>query len=121
MSEDETHPGVMTNEVQEAFIQHIEQGSSTIKLLAVITVVVTGFLTLSYASQLILLPYVLHITSQTVNLLDPGLMATEVVLLAIVLLWLYVGVRDLIFVSRLSKQIEEIRKLQRQIEDRISA
>jgi len=70
---------------------------------------------LLYFLQLVIFPYVLGITSQTVNLVDPGLMGLEVVSLAIALLWLYAGLRDLVFQGRMAKQIKEIRSLQAQV------
>jgi hypothetical protein len=120
VSEDR-HPGVMAHEAQEAFMQHLERGSSRIKLLSIITIIITIFLAAAYVSQLVLLPYVFHIRTQTVNLLDPGLVISELVLLTIVLIWLSVAVRELIFVTRLSNQIREIRSLQAQIEKKISS
>ncbi len=108
MAEDKD-PFVSGIEAHEEFLQHIERGEKVIKTLALMTIFVAAFLSASYVSQLVLLPFVLGVKTQTVDLVDPGLMATEVVVLALTLAWLYVGVRDYLFVRRLARQVKEIR------------
>ena len=112
MSEDKD-ASVSIIELQEEFIQHIESGGRKIRLLALIAIFAGGYFALNYFIQLIVLPYGLGIRSETVNLVDPVLVATGAISLAISLLWFYAGLRDLVFERRLAKRIEEVRKLQR--------
>ena len=107
MSSEEKNPQVLVLETHEEFIQHIENGAGKIKALSVITMVVAAVLALAYVLQLAL-PFT-GTTTQTVNLADPMLMTLEVGILILTLLWLYVGLRDYFFVTRLSGQIREIR------------
>ena len=106
-------------ETHEEFIQHIESGSAMMRTLSAVTILVSAVLFASYVSQL-LLPYFAGVTVQTVNLTDPILQGTEVALSVLVLLWLYVGIRDFLFTRRMSKAIGEIRALERDIEKRIA-
>ena len=114
MSEDKD-ASVSIIELQEEFIQHIESGGRKIRLLALIAIFAGGYFALNYFIQLIVLPYGLGIRSETVNLVDPVLVATGAISLVISLLWFYAGLRDLIFERRLARRIEEVRKLQRQV------
>ena len=114
MSEDKD-PSVSIIELEEEFIQHMERGGRKIRLLALIAIVAGAYFALNYFLQLVVLPYGLGITSETVNLVDPSLVATGVVSLVISLLWFYAGVRDLVFGRRLAKQIKEVRDLQAQV------
>ncbi len=109
----------MVIEAHEEFIQHIERGSSKIRALSVITIVVSVTLAASYLYQL-LLPYLSSTKMVTVNLVDPILETTELVLVLLTLLWLYVGVRDFIFTRRMARAIKEVRVLEREIEKRIT-
>ena len=114
MSEDKD-PNVSIIELQEEFVQHIERGGRKITLLALIAAVSGAYFALNYFLQLVVLPYGLGITSQTVNLVDPVLVAVGTVSLVISLLWLYAGLRDLMFGRRLEKRIKELRELQAQV------
>jgi len=106
-------------EAHEEFIQHIEKGSSKIRTLSVTTLVVAVLLVASYLYQL-LLPYATGTTTVTVNLLDPTLQATEAIVLLIALAWLYVALRDYLFTTRLTHSIREIRRQERELEERIT-
>ena len=106
-------------EAHEEFIQHIEKGSSKIRTLSVTTLVVAVLLAASYLYQIVL-PYTTDTTTVTVNLLDPTLQLTEVVVLAIALAWLYVALRDYLFTTKLTRAIKEIRRQEREIEKRIT-
>jgi len=106
-------------ETHEDFIQHIESGSSMMRALSAITIAVSLVLLLAYISQL-LLPYVTGITTQSVNLVDPTLQMTEVVVSVLALLWLYVGIRDFLFTRRMGRAIREIRSLEKDIEKQIT-
>ena len=74
-----------------------------------------GYFALAYFLQLVVLPYALGITSQTVNLVDPSLMAAEAVSFTIALLWFFAGLRDLVFARKLSSRVKEIRALQAEL------
>src|SRR5271157_2896026 len=106
-------------EAHEEFIQHIEGGSSMMRSISAITIVVSLILLLSYVSQL-LLPYLTGVTVQPVNLVDPTLQGTEVAVSVLALLWLYVGVRDFLFTRRMGRAIKEIRALETSMEKQVS-
>jgi hypothetical protein len=116
---DDRDPKVMAIEMHEEFIQHIERGGSKIKTLSWTTVIVALILVGSYIYQLAL-PYATGTTSVTVNLADPTLQATELGVMVLGLVWLYVGVRDLLFTSKMDRAIREVRALEKDIEKRIS-
>lgn len=105
-------PNVSMIELQEQFIQHMERGGRKIRTLALIATVAGAYFAVNYFLQLVVLPYGLGITTQSVDLVDPGLVALGALSLAVSLLWLYAGVRDLMFGRRLARQIREIRDLQ---------
>ena len=107
-------------ETHEEFIQHIEGGSSKMLTLSAITILVSMVLFFAYLSQL-LLPYVTGVTIQPVNLVDPTLQATEVAVSVLALLWLYVGIRDLLFTTRMRRAIKDIRALEKDLEKQIAA
>ena len=111
---DERDPNVSVIELQEDFLQHMERGGRKIRTLALIATVAGGYFAISYFLQLVILPFGLGITTQTVNLVEPGLMAIGAVSLAISLLWFAAGIRDILFQRRLARQISEIRALQAQ-------
>jgi len=115
---DEKSPRAMVLEAHEEFIQHIERGSSKIRTLSIITIAVAALLAISYLYQLSL-PY-FGIKTVAINLADPVLEAVQLVLVVLTLLWLYVGVRDYMFTSRMTKAIKEARELEREIEKRIT-
>ena len=117
MSE-EKDPSVSIIELQEEFVQHIERGGRKIMVLALIAVVSGAYFALNYFLQLVVLPYGLGITSQTVNLVDPPLVAVGAASLVISLLWLYAGLRDLMFGRRLARRIKELRELQAQVAEK---
>ena len=111
---DDQDQGVSMIELQEEFIQHLERGGRKITLLAAIATIAGGYFAVTYFIQLVVFPYVLGITTQTVNLVDPALISVGVLSLAISLMWFYAGVRDLLFGRRIAKRIREIRALQSQ-------
>jgi len=119
MSEDKD-PSVSIIELQEEFIQHMERGGRKIRLLALIAIIAGAYFALNYFFQLVVLPYGLGITSETVNLVDPALVALGAVGLVVSLLWFYAGVRDLVFERRLAKRIREVRELQSQVAQKYS-
>ncbi len=119
MSEEKS-PAVSVIEAHEEFIQHVETGSSKVRTLSAVTIVVAGILSLSYVYQL-LLPYATGTTSVTVSLTDPLLQVTQVALLALTSLWLYVATRDYFFSKRMARAIREARALEKEIEKRVTS
>lgn len=109
---EETDPNVSMIELQEEFLEHYERGGKKIRFLALIATLAGGYFTLAYFLQLVVLPFVLEIRSQTVNLVDPGLMILEAASLIIALLWFVAGIRDLIFANRVARRIRDIRARQ---------
>jgi len=114
MSEDKD-PGVSIIELQEEFIQHMERGGRKIRVLALIAIVAGAYFAINYFLQLVVLPYGLGIKSETVNLVDPSLVALGVVSLVVSLSWVLSGVRDLLFEQRLARRIKEVRELQARV------
>lgn len=76
--------------------------------------VVAVLLVILYIDQ-ILHPLLTETTTVQVNLTQPSLVATELVLIVLALVWLSVAIGDYAFTQRVSKQIEEIRKLEREV------
>jgi hypothetical protein len=107
-------------EAHEEFIQHIERGQRMVRILSVTTVVVAVILAASYFSQ-ILEPFVTGQRYVQVDLLNPGLLVLEVVILGLTCAWLYVGVVNYLFYTRVSRQIKAIRALESEMEKGIIA
>lgn len=114
MPEDED-VSVSVIELQEEFVEHVERGGRKILALSLVATVAGAYFAANYFLQLVVLPYGLGITSQTVNLVDPSLVAVGLASLAISLLWFYAGLRDLQFARRLAKQVKAIRDRQSQV------
>jgi len=115
----EKSPGVMIIETQEELIQHIEDGQARIRTLSIITVIVAFLLAASYSSQIVL-PLVGGARYQTVDLLNPSLVVFELALLALSAAWLYVGLVNYLFSTRIGKQVREIRAAEQELEKRIT-
>ncbi|MDG6938665.1 MAG: hypothetical protein JRN42_09050, partial [Nitrososphaerota archaeon] len=90
----------------------MERGGKKIRLLSLVATIVGAYFAVSYFVQLVVLPYGLGITSQTVDLVNPGLVGLGILSLAISLLWCYAGVRNLLFERKLAERIREVRELQ---------
>ena len=105
-------------DAHEEFVQHIESGQARIRALSIITMIVAFLLLASYFDQ-VLTPFTTGTKTVTVNLLDPTLLALEVVLILVTFAWLYVGVVNYLFASRLGRQIKEARAKEREIETRL--
>jgi len=119
--EGEKSLGVMVIDAHEELIQQLESGQAKIRMLSVITVAVAFLLVASYFSQ-ILLPFVSSSSRyQTVDLMSPTLIATEVILAVLGAAWLYVGVINYLFSARLNKQIREIRSYEKELMERMKA
>ena len=109
---------VAAMEAHEEFIQHVEDGRSKIRLLSIITIVVSFLLTASYFYQLIL-PFVSSTKVVSVNLLDPVLLVTETLLLILGAAWLYVGIINYLFSTRMGRSIQKARAMEKEIEERM--
>jgi len=115
---EEAERGPEILDAHQELVSRIEQSAGRMRALAVVTVVVAALLSASYIIQLAL--PLTGTTTQTVNLTDPTLIATEVVVLALALAWLYVGVSDLRFTSRMRKEIGSARAKEKQLEGKVS-
>jgi hypothetical protein len=105
-------------DAHEEFVQHIEGGQARIRALSIITMIVAFLLLASYFDQ-VLTPFTTGTKVVTVNLLDPTLLALEVVLILVTFAWLYVGVVNYLFASRLGRQIKEARATEKEIERKL--
>jgi len=114
----EKEPSVQILEAHGSFVEHIEAGSGRMKTLSMITIAVAFLLLASYFYQVIS-PFTTGTTTVTVNLLDPTLLALEVLLIVVTFAWLYVGVMNYLFASRLGRQIKEALAKEQEIERRL--
>ena len=105
-------------DIHEDFLQHVEDGSSRMRALSVISAAVALLLILSYISQL-LLPLT-GTTSVTVSLTDPTLVATEIAVLALAVAWFYVGVSNYRFTTGLARRIAAARAEESALEKKIT-
>lgn len=119
MSEKEEPQGATALGLHEEFIQHVESAASKMRALSIITILVAFILVVLYALQLAF-PSFSATPVVPVNLADPVLEALELLLLALTLVWLYVGVSDYRFTRRMTKLIKEARAAEREIEKRIT-
>jgi hypothetical protein len=115
----EMEPSVEIIEAHGSFVQHIEDGQSRMKFLSIVTIAVAFLLLASYFDQ-VLTPFTTGTKVVTVNLLDPTLLALEVVLILVTFAWLYVGVANYLFASRLGRQIKEARAKEKEIERKLA-
>ena len=115
---EEVERGPAVLDAYQELVSRIEQGTRRMRALAVITVAVAALLSVAYLSQLAL--PLTGTTSETVNLSDPTLIASEILVLILTLLWLYVGVSDLRFISRVRGDLAAARAKERQLQDRIA-
>lgn len=115
----EKSPNAMVVEAHEEFVQHIENGQGRIRALSILTMAVGVLLLASYFSQ-ILYPFVTGQTTVQVNLLDPTLIVFEIVLIVLTFAWLYVGVINYLFSSRLGRMIRNARAAEKELGKRIT-
>jgi hypothetical protein len=118
MSESEPSPKSVL-EIHEELLQRVEDADSKIKALAVLTVLVSALLLISYLSQ-IALPYASGVTTVTVNLLDPSLVALQIGLIVFTAAWLYVGLSNYRFVHRMAESIKAARAREKELESSIT-
>jgi hypothetical protein len=55
----------------------------------------------------------------TVNLLDPGLLALEVVGIVLTFAWIFVGVTNFLFATRLGRMVKAARAGERELEKKL--
>jgi hypothetical protein len=111
-------PSVEIIEAHGSFVKHIEDGQARMKALSIITILVAFLLLASYFLQ-VLTPFTTGTKVVTVNLLDPTLLALEAILILVTFAWLYVGIVNYLFASRLGRQIKEARAKEKEIEGRL--
>ncbi|MDA4119696.1 MAG: hypothetical protein OK436_03820 [Thaumarchaeota archaeon] len=114
--EKERGPGII--DAHQELVRHIEQSAGRIRVLSILTVGVAAVLSVSYLFQLVL--PLTGTTTVTVDLTAPSNILAELVVLALVLVWLYVGISDLRFSSRMKNEISGARSKEKGIQDRIS-
>ncbi len=112
---DKAEVDIALYEVNDDFAAHIEKSSGRIRVLSVITLVISVVLLASYFSQIVY-PFVTGQTTVTVNLVDPSLLALEIVLVLLTLAWLYVGAVNLLFSTRMAKAVKLAREHGRSVE-----
>ncbi len=105
-------------DAHQELVRHIEKSAGRIRILSILTIGVALVLTISYLFQLVL--PLTGTTTVTVYLTAPSNILAELVVLALVLVWLYVGISDLRFSSRMKNEISGARSKEKGIQDRIS-
>jgi hypothetical protein len=115
VSEKEDSPGLRFVEAHEMFVEHIEAGRTRLRVLSVVTIVVAFLLLASYFSQL-LLPFTSGTRYVQLDLLSPAVVILQTFLVVVIFAWLYIGIVNYIFASRLGSLIREGRLLERQLE-----
>ena len=78
-----------------------------------------AFLLLAAYFDQVLTPFTTGTKVVTVNLLDPSLLVLELILILVTFAWLYVGVVNYLFASRLGRQIREARAKEKEIESKL--
>jgi hypothetical protein len=105
-------------DAHQELVSRIEQGTGRMKILSALTIIVGAFLSVSYVLQL-LLPLA-GTKTVSVDLTDPANIATELVVLGLAVVWLYVGLSDFRFSSRMRREIAKARSEENEIERRIT-
>lgn len=111
-------PGTQVIEAHEEFKRQIEAGSSKVRALGIITMGVTLLLIIAYVYQLVL-PYFSGSRYVQVDLLDPTLVVTQILLIVLVGAWFYVGVVNYRFATRMQKRVRDVRASERELEGRV--
>jgi hypothetical protein len=115
---DDKESGTEIIDAHQELVTRIEQSTGRIRALSLVTVLVAAILAVSYISQLAL--PLTGTSTVTVHLSDPANIASELVVLALALAWMYVGVSDYRFSSRVRAQIDTARAKEKEIEEKIS-
>ncbi len=105
-------------DAHQELVTHIERGAGMMRALSLVTIGVAMVLAVSYVSQLALA--LTGTRTVTVTLTDPANIAAELIVLALALVWVYVGFRDLRFSSRMRGEIRRARLKEKEIQDRMA-
>ncbi len=111
-------PQIKLMELNELFVQRMEEGARRLRLLSVVTLIVAVLLLASYVSQ-VALPFLTGQTTATVNLLDPSLLVFEGLLMALTIAWIYVGAINFLWARRFGLRIAKVRAEEDKILTRI--
>lgn len=106
-------------EIHEEILQRVENVDAKIRTLSLVTMVVAALLVAGYLVQLAL-PYASGVSTVTVDLTNPSLMAVEVGTMLLALVWLYVGVSNYRFVAGMAKAIRIARAREAQLEKSVT-
>lgn len=101
----------------QEMISRVEEVAGKMRALSLATLLVSAVLAASYLSQLAL--PLAGTTVVTVDLAAPSNVILEVVVLALALVWLYVGAEDLRFSSRMKGKISRARSKEEEIRERL--
>ena len=115
---DERERGPQIVDAYQELVRRIEQSTGRMRALSIITIAVAVVLAVSYVSQLAL--PLTGTKTVTVNLGDPGTVAAELIVLALALVWLFVGVQDLRFSWKMKAEIRQARTEEEVIRDRLA-
>jgi hypothetical protein len=115
---DEKERGAEIIDAHRELVSRIEQSTGRIRALSIATVIVAVVLAVSYVSQLIL--PLTGTSTVTVHLADPANVALELLVFALAVVWLYVGVSDYRFSSRVRAQIGAARSKEKEIEEKVA-
>ncbi len=115
---DNSEARVAAIEADEDFLQHVEVGQRKLRNLSLVTLVVAVILGAAYFSQIVE-PFVTGQSVVTVNLRDPSLLVLEVLIFVLTLAWIYVGVVNYLYYTRLAKSIKVIRAKEEELLKRI--
>jgi hypothetical protein len=117
-SEVDRSPGATLVEAHEEFAQHIEASHRRMRSLSILTVILGGFLGLSYAFQ-ILYPFATGERVITVNLTDPILLALEAALLFATAALVLVAALDYQFATRQGRIVKGARAAEKELEKKL--
>jgi hypothetical protein len=114
MPEDEGPSSItLVHQTNEMLLRQVEDVSARIRSLSVATAVVSGLLGAAYAFQLAL-PF-MGVTAVTVSANDPAFMAAVLGLLLLDMLWLYVILKNYIYISRLGRHVKDVRRAEEEL------
>ena len=116
----EMPPQIRAMELNELFVERLENGVGRLKLLSAVTLIVAFLLLVSYASQVVL-PFATGETTVTVNLLDPGLLVFETLLLLLTIAWVYVGAVNFLWARRIGARVKKVRSEEDEMMSKIDA
>jgi hypothetical protein len=119
LSDDEASAAHAAVEAHDDFIEHIELGNRRVRILAVFGGTAAFLLLVGLLSQVIL-PYASGTGTVTVNLVDPGLVALELVLAAMAAAWFIWNITEYRFTSRMNREIRRARELEKKMGEKLA-